>query len=124
MWLQAADELAGTQVQDVQVPGFLEHWSSTVYVDEFSTGRVEKRFGLARSTTLLHVMSGGMWPICDSRVRRAFNRITGMAAGVDVAWYLSLYVPFFSQLAMTCGAEDPKAVDDALFVYGRKKSYF
>ena len=124
IWHQAAKTLPGTRIEDLHLTGFLAEWSSKAYVDEFPTRKVQKRFGLARATTILHALSGGRWPIFDSRVRRAFKRITGINAQDDGDWYLSSYEPFFYQLVAACGTQDVKSVDNALFVYGRKKAYF
>ena len=38
-------------------------------------GPVKKRFGVPRATTLLHFVSGGRFPIIDSRVRRAIVKL-------------------------------------------------
>jgi hypothetical protein len=124
IWMQAANELPGTRIERVVVPSFLAEWSSKAYVDEFPSRTVQKGFGLARATTILHVLSGGRYSIFDSRVRRAFKRLTGAKAYDRVDWYLSSYVPFFSQVVSECAAKDIKAVDNALFVYGRKAPYF
>jgi len=124
IWKRAADELPGTRIEHLDVPAFLAEWSAKTYADEFTSGTVQKRFGLARATTLLHALSGGMYPIFDSRVRRAFRRLTGDKAYDKVEWYLDSYVPFFSQLVSGCCTHDKKAVDNALFIYGRRKPYF
>ena len=124
IWMQAASELPGGRIARADVPSFLAEWSSRTYVDRFSTRTVSKCFGLPRATTLLHALSGGEYPIFDKRVRLAFKRLTGQAAGKTVDWYLSSYVPFFSQLVAECRAEDLKLVDNALFAYGRRESIF
>jgi hypothetical protein len=124
IWMQAANELAGTRIDHIVVPSFLTEWSSKAYVDRFSTGIVIERFGLPRATTILHVLSGGEYPIFDSRVQRAFRRLTGEKAHAQVEWYLGSYVPFFSHLVSVCSTKYMKAVDNALFVYGRKQPYF
>ena len=69
-------------------------------------------------------LSRGTYPIFDSRVRRAFRRLTGDKAYDRVDWYLGSYLPFFSQLISECRTDDKKAVDNALFMYGRKRPYF
>jgi len=124
IWMQAAHELPGTRIEHLEVPGFLAEWSAKTYADEFSSRTVQKRFGLARATTILHLLSRGTYPIFDSRVRRAFRRLTGAKAYDRVDWYLGSYLPFFSQLISECRTDDKKAVDNALFMYGRKKPYF
>jgi hypothetical protein len=85
---------------------------------------VQKRFGVPRATTLLYAVSGGKYPIFDARVRRAFKRLTGESAGKSVDWYLKSYVPFFAQVTSECTAANLKDVDNALFVYGRKRPHF
>jgi hypothetical protein len=121
-WMEAAKELPGAQIENVH--SFLTEWSGRAYRDRFPSRTVLKRFGVPRATTLLHLMSGGKYPIFDARVRLAFKRLTGQPPGKSVEWYLSSYVPFFAQVASECRAANMKKVDNALFVYGRKKSYF
>jgi len=102
----------------------LQSGLAKTYVDEFSSRTVQKRLGLTRATTILHMSSRGMYPIFDSRVRRAFPRLTGDKAYDGIDWYLGPYVPFFSQLVSEFRTDDKKAVDNALFICGRKKPYF
>lgn len=120
IWMQAADELPGTQVANLHVPSFLEDWSNKTYRDEYVNRAVEKRFGLSRASTLLHVLSGGKYPIFDSRVRRAFRRLTGESAQNSGSWYLDSYIFFFSQLMVACDTKEATLVDRALFSYGAK----
>ena len=117
IWMQVARELPkcpeGSAVRD-----FLEYWSARKYTDEYASGPVEKRFGLSRATTLLHFVSGGNFPIFDSRVRRAMTRMLNTAVPNTVGWYLDSYCPLFLEVASLCGTEDLRMVDMALFSYG------
>src|SRR6266446_8892919 len=62
IWMQAASELPGCP-EETDVAEFLDDWSSRKYTDEYRNGQVEKHFGLSRTTTLLHFISGGRFPI-------------------------------------------------------------
>jgi len=81
-----------------------------------------KKFGLSRSTTVLHFLSGGEFPICDSRVRRAIRRLTGGRAPNTVEWYLKAFRDLFQAIATECGALTKRSVDKALFAYGGKQT--
>jgi hypothetical protein len=120
IWLQAASELPKWPGESA-VADFLNDWSKREYTDDYATGRVEKRFGLSRATTLLHFISGGRFPIFDSRVRQAMRRLLTLNPPVPntVNWYLESYCPLFRELADLCGAEDHRTLDKALFSYGR-----
>lgn len=122
IWMQAADELPGTRIESIHVARFLEDWSSRSYQDQYPNRAVKKKFGLSRATALLHVLSAGNYPIFDSRVRRAFRRLTAESAQNTVTWYLGSYVFFFWQLLAACGSNEFRIVDRALFVYGAKDS--
>lgn len=74
IWMQAATELPKCPEQS-QVAVFLNDWAGRKYTDTYATARVAKTFGLSRATTLLHFISGGRFPIFDSRVRRAMTRL-------------------------------------------------
>ena len=117
IWMLAASELPkcprGSDVAD-----FLDDWSERKYTNEHADGAVEKRFGLSRATTLLHFISGGDFPIFDSRVRRAMTRLLNSPVPNTVPWYLDSYCPLFSEVAALCGTEDLRMVDKALFSYG------
>ena len=120
IWLQAASEIPKCP-EECGVADFLDHWSNQKYTDDFATGRVEKRFGLSRATTLLHFISGGRFPIFDSRVRQAMRRLLDLNSPVPntVSWYLESYCPLLRELADLTGAEDLRMLDKALFSYGR-----
>jgi hypothetical protein len=79
---------------------------------------LETRFATNLSATLLHFLSGGDFPICDSRVKRAMKRIRNTPVSKTVDWYLDSYCPFFLQFASMCATTDSRNVDKALFSYG------
>jgi hypothetical protein len=75
IWMEAAQELPKCP-EGSAMAAFLDDWSGRTYTDVFEKkGPVEKHFGLARATTLLHFVSGGRFPIFDSRVRTAIARL-------------------------------------------------
>jgi len=120
IWMEAAQELPRCP-EDGQVKAFLDCWSGRTYTDAFTSRSVEKHFGPPRATTLLHFLSGGRFPIFDSRVRKAFARLSGGPTPPNtVAWYLDSYCTFFSELASICGCEvdTSRKLDKALFSYG------
>ena len=117
IWMQAASEVPVCPKDD-RMADFLEDWSERKYTDEFGARRVEKRFGLSRATTLLHFISGGRFPIFDSRVRKAMARLLTSHAPKTVRWYLDSYCPLFSEIAAVCATKDLRVVDKALFSYG------
>ncbi len=110
--MQTASELPKCP-EESRVADFLDDWSDREYTDP-----VKKRFGLARTTTLLHFISGGRFPIFDSRVRRAMARLLNSRVPNTVSWYLDSYCPLFSEIAALCGTKDLRMVDKALFAYG------
>jgi hypothetical protein len=117
IWMLAASKLPKCP-EGRGVADFLDSWSDKKYTDEFASGPVRKRFGLSRATTLLHFISGGRFPIYDSRVRRAMTRLLSSPVQNTVRWYLDSYCPLFSEIAAHCGTEDLRMVDMALFSYG------
>lgn len=117
IWMQAASE-APKCPEGSELATFLNDWFNRKYTDNFANGPVRKRFGLSRATTLLHFVSGGRFPIFDSRVRRAMTRLLGSPVSNSVRWYLDSYCPLFSEVAAVCGTEDLRMVDMALFSYG------
>src|SRR5579862_4325454 len=74
IWEQAAKELPKCPEKS-EVEAFLKDWSHRAYEDTFKNGSRRKHFGLSRATTLLHFVSGGRYPIFDSRVRTAIVRL-------------------------------------------------
>jgi len=97
----------------------LEDWANRTYTDKFKNGLRKKRFGLSRATTILHFVSGGRYPIFDSRVKAAMARLLGQPKLPDtVASYLDSYLPLFNELAEQCETLDLRMLDKALFSYG------
>jgi hypothetical protein len=124
IWMQAASELPGIPIDESRLARFLEDWSGRKYRDEYNNGVVrEKRFGLSRTTTLLHFISGGRFPIFDSRVRRA-SALLGSSVRNTVREYLELYCPLFLEIAAACGTKDYRMLDKALFCYGERSLQF
>jgi hypothetical protein len=119
IWMLAASELPKCPEEN-DVGDFLNDWSGRKYTDEYANGATEKAFGLSRATTLLHFISGGRFPIFDSRVRKAMTRLLNSPVPNTVRWYLDSYCPLFSEVATFCGTEDSRMVDKALFSYGSR----
>jgi hypothetical protein len=119
IWMQAASELPTCPEENV-VANFLNDWSERKYTDAYKGGSKEKRFGLSRTTTLLHFLSGGRFPIFDSRVRTAMTRLRNSSVPNTIRWYLDSYCPLFLEVAALCGTEDLRMVDMALFSYGKR----
>jgi hypothetical protein len=118
IWEQAAEELPKCP-DESGVAGFLENWSSRGYEDVFKNGSRTKRFGLSRATTLLHFISGGRYPIFDSRVKTALARLLSQPQlASTVRSYLDSYIPIFKELADICETNDFRMLDKALFSYG------
>ena len=117
VWMMAASELPRCP-EESRVVDFLDDWFNRKYTDEYASGLREKRFGLSRATTLLHFISGGRFPIFDSRVRKAMTRLLNSRVPKTVRWYLDSFCPCFSEIAALCGTKDLRMVDKALFSYG------
>jgi hypothetical protein len=118
IWMQVAEELPKCP-NEAHIRAFLNDWSGRMYTDVFATKQVKKRFGLSRATTLLHFLSGGAFPIADSRVRIAFARLAGSSVPDDtVDWYLEELCPLFEKMSALCKAGNPRALDKALFCFG------
>jgi hypothetical protein len=123
IWIQAALELPKCP-EGSSVAGFLDDWSTRTYNDVYAKGPKQKTFGLSRTTALLHFLSGGHFPIFDSRVRKAMSRLLNSSVPNKVHWYLDSYCPLFLEVAAACGTEDLRIVDMALFSYGERKLPF
>jgi hypothetical protein len=123
IWMQAASELPKCP-EGSQVVTFLDDWSNRRYKDEFASGPLEKRFGLFRASTMLHFISGGRFPIFDSRVRTATTPLLNARVPNTVSWYLDSYCALFMEIAEACGTQDLRMVDMALFSYGERKLPF
>jgi hypothetical protein len=117
--MQAATERPACP-NDSGVADFLRDWSERRYADTFTNKAVEKRFGLSRATTLLYFLSGGRFPIFDSRVRRAIRLLHGTGVSNTVQGYVTSYVPLFMNIAAACRTTDLRGLDRALFAYGAK----
>lgn len=119
IWMQAAKELPKCPREEEVFP-FLNDWSERTYKDEYKSGFVRsKRFGLSRATTLLHFISGGRFPIFDSRVVAAVSRLFDDPAEYSLPWYVDSYRRIFSELVAACDCSaDPRPLDKALFCYG------
>jgi hypothetical protein len=118
IWEQAAEESPHCP-EESKVAAFLEDWSNRAYTDIFKNGPRKKHFGLSRATTLLHFVSGGRYPIFDSRVKTAIARLLDHPElPGTIGSYLDSYVPLFKELADRCETEDFRKLDKALFSYG------
>lgn len=117
IWTQAAAEKP--RYTGENAAGFLDDWAGRKYTDVFPRKSVDKSFGLSRASTLLHFVSDGLYPIFDARVRSAIARLCSVSVENTVSWYLNSFCPYFSELAVLCGAEtDLHSLDKALFNYG------
>lgn len=99
---------------------FLKNWSTRTYSDTFRNGVSRtKQFGLSRATTLLHFLSGGVYPIFDARVRVAIGRLKGTR---EINYSLDAYfgecLPACRELVSLCETKDIRNLDKALFSYG------
>lgn len=120
IWMEAVREVP-TCPSGADTIRFLKDWAGRRYVDEYASRTVEKRFGLSRATALLYFLSGGQFPIFDSRVRTAIRRLTGETIGNTPECYIEGYIPLMSLIAEACGTKDLRLVDKALFAYGGKR---
>ena len=121
-WMLAKTELPKCPAKE-RVAEFLEVWSAKKFaagVDKKKGHVLQKRFGLSRSTTLLHFISGGDYPILDSNVQTAMARL-GSPIQDGIEAYLNSFCPLFSELAVASGVsgtEGLRMLDNALFQYG------
>ena len=118
IWEKAAEELPNCP-EESEMVAFLEDWSNRAYTDRFKKGPKEKHFGLSRATALLHFVSGGRYPIFDSRVKTAIARLLDHPElPGTVSSYLDSYLPLFKELADRCEKDEFRMLDKALFSYG------
>ena len=118
IWEEAAEKLPKCP-EESKLAAFLEDWSSKAYTDILKNGPRKKHFGLSRATTLLHFVSGGRYPIFDSRVKTAIARLLNRSELPGaVSSYLDSYLPLFKELADRCETDDFRMLDKALFSYG------
>jgi hypothetical protein len=127
IWMQAAKELPKCPEEN-GVKDFLNDWSGRKYTDVFPNKVVEKHFGLARATKILHFLSGGRHPIFDLRVRTAVaSLLNSRKLPYTVEYYSDSFLPLFKGLADCCKAtDDPgklRKLDRALFTYGARIAY-
>ena len=123
VWMETTRELPQCP-ERAGVSDFLAKWSER----KFAAGRdLRKRFGLSRATTLLHFVSGGEYPILDSRVVMAMKRLGSPIDGEDtINGYLTSFCPLFADLAAACGlsgVNELRKLDNALFNYGAERSF-
>jgi hypothetical protein len=123
VWMQAKTELPECP-EKASTAEFLTKWSER----KFAAGKDQrKRFGLSRATTLLHFVSGGQYPILDSRVVMAMARLGSTIDKEETNdGYLNSFCPLFSELAAACGVsgtEGLRKLDNALFEYGSAVSF-
>jgi len=118
IWEQAAKELPKCPEKS-EVADFLEDWSNRGYTDILKNGPRKKHFGLSRATMLLHFVSGGRYPIFDSRVKTAIARLLNHPElPGTISSYLNSYLPLFKELADRCETDDFRMLDKAVFSYG------
>lgn len=125
VWKRAAEKLPRCPKEE-GVASFLDSWAKESYTDRYASGSRTKRFGLSRATALLHFISGGKYPILDSRVRAALTRLCSPAPVADASPenYLKIYCPLIKEIAVFCGVEnEPRKLDKALFSYGAFSDY-
>jgi len=121
VWMGAKAELPKCP-EPSGVTAFLTNWSERM----FSAGKGHrKRFGLSRATTLLHFVSGGQYPILDSRVVTALIRLgSPIAENGTISGYLNSFCRLFAELSGDCGVSGVKGLrklDNALFSYGKTR---
>jgi hypothetical protein len=119
IWQQVIAELPSCPAEG-QIEHFLSDWSERTYESVLGGRKQTKRFGLSRSTALLHFLTGGRMPIFDSRVRRAVRRLGMRDVPNTVEGYLQVYCPAFSALALQCRTGHLRLLDQALFSFGGK----
>lgn len=118
IWMDIARERPACPADD-QVAAFLTSWSERAYVDRYAGGAVRrKKFGLSRASTLLHFLSGGRYPIFDSRVLTAVAHLTGSPVPYTVSAYQGIVRPAIDRILADSGSPDRRAVDRALFALG------
>lgn len=103
------------------IAAFLKDWSERRFLAGQRNGQpLTQAFGLARATTLLHFISGGVYPILDSTVLVALTRL-GSPVKKTIEEYSNSFCVLFSELASVCGVsgtEGLRKLDNALNTYG------
>jgi hypothetical protein len=120
IWMEAKAQPPTCPAED-SIEHFLADWSEKKFwAGKKKDGRdLVHRFGLSRATTLLHFISGGRYPILDSRVKAAMARL-GSPIDMTISGYSSFCL-LFSEIAAACGVTGKKGsrkLDNALFCYG------
>jgi hypothetical protein len=123
VWMKAKAELPHCP-DKIGITAFLADWSNR----KFAAGKGQrKRFGLSRATTLLHFVSGGEYPILDSRAVTAMIRLgSPIEDDGSIGGYLNSFCPLFFDLAVVCGLSGVRGLrklDNALFNYGAETSF-
>jgi len=116
IWMEASSELPVCP-DESRVADFLHGWSERKYTDRFPTKTVEKKFGLSRASTLLYFISGGRFPIFDSRVRGAVKYLLNSSVRNKAGSYVESYYPLVLKLVAVCDAENVREVEKALFSF-------
>jgi hypothetical protein len=118
-WMEIARAMPPCPSEE-RVGEFLTRWSERKAKYKCRDGRVlEKKFGLSRTTTLLHFLSGARYPIFDSRVERAVQGLTGRRVDrTSLSDYQQVVRPLVADIFRQCRTEDLRKLDRALFAYG------
>jgi len=120
-----AERKRPTCPSDNEVRTFLDFWTKEECHFQRSSRTITKHFGVPRSATLLHFLSGGRWPIYDSRANRGVACLLGQdESEISVENYLNFYCPVFKEIAALCGTEkNRRELDRALLMFGARESY-
>ncbi len=119
VWMQAGAIRPQCPTEE-SVRAFLRDWANRDYVDNYRTGPQWKRFGVSRATTLLHFISGGEYPIFNSRVIIAISRLGSCRPPpYTIDYYVGSHLPMFKELLAACSTEhEPSQLHKALVMYG------
>jgi hypothetical protein len=108
---------------------FLDHLSQKSFMKPCKGGGVTStKFGLSRSTFVLHILSGARFPIYDSTTQAGIHLLTQgqvvktKTVAIDADWYLRVFCTTIHDLQGACSASDlpsQRALDKALFCYGK-----
>jgi hypothetical protein len=122
VWMQANAALPICPDKD-GVAAFLKGWSERRFLASHKQRKDGKpftqAFGISRATTLLHFISGGLYPILDSTVQASLARL-GSPVENTIGEYINVFCPLFSELASVCGlfgTEGLRKLDNALTTY-------
>ncbi len=108
---------------------FLDHLSQKSFMKPCKGGGVTStKFGLSRSTFVLHILSRARFPIYDSNTQAGIHLLTQgqivktKTAAIDGDWYLRMFCTIIHDLQGACSASDlqsQRTLDKALFCYGK-----